>query len=213
MNKLKNIDIEAKLFMWILHLDEVKSKNYSPIEPKHNKAYVFRDYEDLKAYFARNGAEKIDEEILDLCIMKETNKGTIISLKGICDHTIRSYRITKILSEEEIRKIHSDGRLTPEEKVKQWESAGVCMPGNAVGIAKDRCETFENCHDCLTEYANGKDSYTESNFKVVNNDFKEDLPFDDILMNAIDNKIEEASDGNKQYVYSNKNKRGVVNGD
>ena len=49
------------------------------------------NYEEFKSYFVLNGFPNISEEILNLCIMKTTRKGTIISLKGLCDHAIRRH--------------------------------------------------------------------------------------------------------------------------
>lgn len=43
-------------------------------------------------------------------------------------------------------------KMTPDELVKEWESLGVCAPGDAIGTHEWRCEKFKNCHDCLTDY-------------------------------------------------------------
>ena len=60
----------------------------------------------------------------------------------------------KQLSQDEIYHIHSKGKLTAQEWVKQWESLGVCAPGDHSGSAAWRCEQFNNCHDCLVDYVN-----------------------------------------------------------
>ena len=66
----------------------------------------------------------------------------------------------KHLSEEQIREIHSRGMITPAEKVKEWESFDLCAPGDAIGSAANRCKKFKyNCHECLGDYASGKDEY------------------------------------------------------
>lgn len=66
----------------------------------------------------------------------------------------------KPLSEEQIREIHSRGMITPEEKVREWESFDLCAPGDAIGSAANRCKKFGyNCHECLIDYASGKDEY------------------------------------------------------
>lgn len=66
----------------------------------------------------------------------------------------------KTLSEEQIREIHSHGMITPEEKVREWESFDLCAPGDAIGSAANRCKKFKNnCHECLIDYASGKDEY------------------------------------------------------
>ena len=66
----------------------------------------------------------------------------------------------KPLYEEQIREIHSRGMITPEEKVREWESFDLCAPGDAIGSAANRCKKFRyNCHECLIDYASGKDEY------------------------------------------------------
>lgn len=94
MNKKQNkkrMDIEAKMFMYLLHLKEEKNKEYSVEECEKNIAYLFDDYCEFKNYFLQNGFTDIRDDLLDLCIMKTTKKGTIISLKGLCDYTIRQH--------------------------------------------------------------------------------------------------------------------------
>lgn len=72
------------------------------------------------------------------------------------------YEIPKLkeLSEEEIEDIHKRGKITPEEKLKEWERLDLCAPGDAIGSAAWRCHKFRNCHDCLVDYANTKDEHT-----------------------------------------------------
>ena len=79
----------------------------------------------------------------------------------------------KPLSEEQIREIHSRGMITPEEKVREWESFDLCAPGDAVGSAANRCKKFGyNCHECLIDYASGKDEYHPLELSVC-------LPYND----------------------------------
>lgn len=66
----------------------------------------------------------------------------------------------KELTEEQITDIHARGKITPAEKLKEWEGAGLCAPGDAIGSAAWRCHKFKNCHDCLVDYANAQDEYT-----------------------------------------------------
>lgn len=74
----------------------------------------------------------------------------------------------KHLSEEQIQDIHSRGKLTPEEAVKEWESFDLCTPGDSMSRAKNRCKKFEhNCHDCLVDYANGKDEYDPIDLSII----------------------------------------------
>lgn len=64
------------------------------------------------------------------------------------------------LTEEEIKDIHSRGKLTQEEKVEEWESMTLCAPGDAIGSAGWRCKKFNyDCHDCLVEYSLSQTEY------------------------------------------------------
>lgn len=63
------------------------------------------------------------------------------------------------LTQEEIDDIHSRGRITPAEKVKEWEDMDLCTPGDAIGSAAWRCKKFDNCHDCLVDYAGEHGEY------------------------------------------------------
>lgn len=67
----------------------------------------------------------------------------------------------KHLTQEQIDDIHARGKITPAEKVKEWEEMDLCAPGDAIGSAAWRCRKFyHNCHDCLVDYANEHDEYT-----------------------------------------------------
>lgn len=69
--------------------------------------------------------------------------------------------IFKHLTQEQIDDIHARGKITPAEKVKEWEGMDLCAPGDAIGSAAWRCRKFHyNCHDCLIDYANEHDEYT-----------------------------------------------------
>lgn len=72
------------------------------------------------------------------------------------------YEVPKLkeLTEEQIENIHVRGKITPAEKLKEWEELDLCAPGDAIGSAAWRCHKFRNCHDCLVDYANTQDEYT-----------------------------------------------------
>lgn len=95
MNKKeKKIDVEAKIFMALLHLKEEKNKKYSIEECEINIVYLFDNYDEFKSYFELNGFTDINKDLIELCRMKTTKKGTIIALKGLCDHAIRKHNLT-----------------------------------------------------------------------------------------------------------------------
>ena len=76
----------------------------------------------------------------------------------------------KPLPAEQIEDIHSRGKITPAEKVKEWESLDLCAPGDAIGSASWRCKKFRHsCHDCLVDYASNHEEYTSmfQDIKIV----------------------------------------------
>ncbi len=79
----------------------------------------------------------------------------------------------KELSQEQIDDIHSRGKITPQEMVKEWEDMDLCAPGDAIGSAAWRCKKFHrNCHDCLVDYANEHEEYTSFDDILKNYSFK-----------------------------------------
>ena len=70
-----------------------------------------------------------------------------------------------------IDEIHARGKITPEEKVMEWEAMELCAPGDAIGSASWRCEKYGNCHECLTAYATELNTEFESIFTQKNLNF------------------------------------------
>lgn len=62
------------------------------------------------------------------------------------------------LNQEKIEKIHQKNKITAEEKVKEWEDYGLCAPADT-SDTKERCKKFNNCHECLIEYASNQEEY------------------------------------------------------
>ena len=100
-NKKKR-DIEAKLFILFYELKEEKNKTYSPEECEKNVVYIFDDHDSFKSYFEINGFVDISEDLLELCRMKTTKKGTVIALKGLCDHAIRRHSLLSLENTETV---------------------------------------------------------------------------------------------------------------
>ncbi len=82
--------------------------------------------------------------------------------ESYADEDDENYEVPQLkeLTEEQIADIHARGKITPAEKLKEWEGAGLCAPGDAIGGAAWRCHKFRNCHECLVDYANTQDEYT-----------------------------------------------------
>ena len=101
LNKKKR-DLEAKFFISFFELKEEKNKIYSPEECEKNIVYLFDDRDSFKSYFEINGFADIDDDLLELCRLKTTKKGTIIALKGLCDHAIRRHSLLKLENTETV---------------------------------------------------------------------------------------------------------------
>ena len=102
--------------------------------------------------------------VLAIILLKEKKQKTE---EDICIEKIEKNNIEddyvkpcfKELTQEQIDDIHAIGKITPAEKVKEWEDMDLCAPGDAIGSAAWRCRKFKNCHDCLVDYAK-LDEYT-----------------------------------------------------
>lgn len=71
----------------------------------------------------------------------------------------REKRQLKKITEKQIKDIHSRGKITPAEALEEWEKLDLCAPGDVISGDSARCKTFNNCHDCLVDYANKHDEY------------------------------------------------------
>lgn len=160
-------DLHAKLLILFSSYIEENNKLYTEEDCAKNIIYLFKDYTEFTEYFQKNGVNDINHDLLELCKKKTTKKGTIIASKYLCDHIIKRYKLNRELTQTEIDDIHSRGKITPREKVKEWESLDYCAPGDAIGSAKERCKKFSNCHECLLDFAYTKKEYEKVNLKPV----------------------------------------------
>ena len=94
----------------------------------------------------------------------------------------------KTMSQEKKDEIHSRGKLTPEDKVKEWESFDLCAPGSAIdGTKKIRCSYFNyDCHECLLNYAYKNDEYVAIDFKLTNGINNSESSLSEVKMNLDD---------------------------
>ena len=156
--------------MYITGVVVEKEKKYTIQKVNSNVVYIFNNYDEFKDYF-REYMVDVRGDLIDLAIYTKSKNGGVVALKSLCDHIITKSKIENSnldLTEEQIEDIHSRGKLTPLEKVEEWESFDLCAPGDAIGSAKDRCHYFKNnCHECLLEYASSKTEYDKIDFKVI----------------------------------------------
>ena len=98
------IDLEAKAYIFILGMKEEQEKEYTDFsETSVKSAYVFKNNEDFKNYFVNTGAVDISDEILNLCKLKTTNKGSVIAMKKLCDRTICGYVESNRIRQEKVK--------------------------------------------------------------------------------------------------------------
>ena len=166
MNKL---DLKTKLFLFITGATIEKEKKYTTRSVAKNVVYVFDSYDEFKNYFSEH-VNEVKEDVINSAIYTRSTKGAIVAFKGLCDHIITKAKFQydiKKLTQEEIDAIHKKGKITQLEKVKEWESHGLCAPGDAIGSAADRCAYFKNCHECLLEFASHQLEHDPFDFKLV----------------------------------------------
>lgn len=65
----------------------------------------------------------------------------------------------KKLTIEEINDIHRRGYVTSSEILYEWETLGLCAPCNSKGPKNNKCNEYDNCHDCLVDFSNQQDEW------------------------------------------------------
>ncbi len=175
MNKL---DMKTRFFLYITKLNVVEHEEVKKgKDPKKmlvervnkNDVYLFNDYLEYVNFY-KMYLRSIKEELISFAIKKVCKNGNIIALKEFCDELIirqASKEFYQALTNEDIELIHSEGKLSSYDKVKEWESLDLCTPGDAVSSAADRCKFFKNCHECLMEYASHNEEYNKFDFKLI----------------------------------------------
>lgn len=170
---MKRYDFNTYLFLYKNKLNVARdneSKDKIGIKKicKHD-VYIFEDYQEYVDYF-KQYINDTRSELIDLAIFSHTTKGQIIALKGVCQKIIIKERMREFYmsyTQEKIDDIHSRGKLTPEEKVEEWVSNELCAPGDGIGSAGYRCCFFDNCNECLHEFASHQDEYEPFKFEVA----------------------------------------------
>ncbi len=161
---------EAKIVVHpeVFILDTKRKMNINPCGSR--EVYVFKDYEEYRNYFLMF-LNSVDDTDIKKAIFTITKKGKVVAFKGLCEQLIVNKATEEFynsITQEQIDDIHSRGKLTPKERVKEYESFDLCAPGNAIGSASDRCHFFGNCHDCLLEYVSHKNEYDPISFELIN---------------------------------------------
>ncbi len=168
---MKNLDLRTMMFLFITGATIEKKKEYTMQRVNPNVVYIFSNYDEYKSYFEKY-IDDVKPDVINLAIYTKSKNGEIIALKGLCDHIITksTFKTNNLdLTPKQINDIHERGKITPLEKVEEWEKFNICAPGDAIGSAKDRCYYFQNdCHQCLIHYASQKAEYDKTEFEIVN---------------------------------------------
>lgn len=138
------------------------------IDRKKKTKYVERIYPSSDILATRLGIVK------ERTLFQNKKKIEIISIDQLLEEAIWEYqredRKHRVYTEEEIKKIHDRGHLTPYEKAQEWNRFGLCAAGDAMGSAANRCRSFNTCFECLFDYACEKEEHEPITFhlNVVN---------------------------------------------
>ncbi len=91
---MSKYDLEVPFCLFQNGFKEEKNKVLSEIDRSDLvTAYVFKDKQEMENYFKTNGVINLDdlEILVKICSIEETKKGSIVSLKSLCDYTITQY--------------------------------------------------------------------------------------------------------------------------
>lgn len=178
--KSQRLDFKTWLYLYITNAIEVEHPPVVEVEDKRtmfikdnkkNEVFIFKNYDEYRNYFLMY-LDEVDDSIINLAIYTRGNKGQIVALKGLCEHIIIEKKIKAFynsITQEQIDKIHSKGKLTPLEAVQLWESFDLCVEGSKSILSKSRCKYFKNnCHECLMESMSHKLEHEPIDLKVTN---------------------------------------------
>ena len=181
-HRSSNIKLDLKTWLFLHVTKTVKTEHIPVVEEKikktmsvkdsnPNEIYIFKDYDEYRNFFLMY-LNEVDNDLIDLAIYTKGSKGQIVALKGLCERIIVKKKVNEFYSsitQEQINKIHSKGKLTPLEAVQLWESFDLCIEGSKTVFSKDRCKYFSyNCHECLMETASHQLEHEEINFVLDN---------------------------------------------
>ena len=100
----------------------------------------------------------VDEDLINMAIVTRSSKGQVIALKGLCENIIVKVQMKREydkLTDQKVKEIHNEGKLTSFDMVDLWQQNNVCVPSD-----DNRCSFFDNnCDSCLLEYASHKLEY------------------------------------------------------
>lgn len=178
---MNDLDLKTKLYLYLTHTKVVNhedvNKNIKLDIPSFrygkNEVFIFKNYEEYKNYFLMF-VDNINDDIINTAIYTKGKDGQIVVFASLCNYIIvriirsNSMMFYDSITDEQIEEIHLHGKLTPLEKVEEWEESDLCVPGDAVGSVANRCHAFENCHECLMEYASHKLEHERMDFRLVN---------------------------------------------
>ena len=121
-----NIRLNFKTWLFLYLTNAVKIDHIPVVEGKAKKAmdindsnpneiYIFKNYDEYRNFFLMY-LNEIDNNLIDLAIYTKGSKGQIIALKSLCEYIIVKKKTNDFynsITQEQINKIHSKGKLTP----------------------------------------------------------------------------------------------------
>lgn len=174
---MSKLNFKTRLYLKLIGV-EVLDHNINKIKfkrPNPYEVYVFENFSEYTNFFGKY-IKNLDKNKIKSAILSTTKNGQIIAFKAICDDLIIYFKTKEFydkFDKEKIDEIHSRGKLTPFDKVEEYKLNDICAPGDGIGTAKDRCDFFDTCEECLREFVSHKDEYDKIDFKIVNKNSNE----------------------------------------
>lgn len=115
---MKNLDFMTRLYLYITGVVVQKEKKYTEQSINKNVAYIFDDYNEFKSYFEKY-IINVREDLIDLAIYAKSKNGSIVALKGVCDHIITQTIIENSylnLTQKQIDDTHSKSLILEKNK-------------------------------------------------------------------------------------------------
>lgn len=123
---MTKLDLKTKLFLYLTKANIVSLNLEQKIDipnVRKNEVYVFDNYEEYVKYYQKY-LKNIDKNLIKKAIYTTGKQGQIIAFKGLCERIIikqRTQEFYDALTQTKIDEIHKKGKLTPYDKVEEYE--------------------------------------------------------------------------------------------
>ena len=170
---MSKLDFKTNLYLTVC---KAKILDYNSIneinikKPNPYEIYVFENFDEYVNYYKKY-LKEVDEDRIKNAICTINKKGQVVAYKALCEKMIIYFKTKEFydsIDQKKIDEIHSKGKITASEKFEEYKSFDLCAMGAASGYAKDRCEFFDSCDECLKEFLSHNEEYDRIQLKLVN---------------------------------------------